>query len=151
MSQNDPGAIRITQVQSRMRQTAHQHGVGQAEVSLLVLTTAPAQPQGSGLPWLLTTWKGFFRCCKHLQVPASSSPLPAVKETYLRDSPVQHRYLLSAMLSKALSGHAAGTGWDEIGFRPVFFTIPWLDMLVSVTGAREIDPSPVEAHSLSSI
>lgn len=55
------------------------------------------------------------------------------------------------MLSKALSTHAAGAGCNEIGFKPVFFTIPWLDMLVSVTGAGEIDPAPVEAHSLSRI
>lgn len=55
------------------------------------------------------------------------------------------------MLSKALSAHEAGTGWNEIGFKPVFFTIPWLGILVSVTGAGEIDTAPVRAHSLSSI
>lgn len=54
------------------------------------------------------------------------------------------------MLSKVLSTHTAGTGCNEIGFRPVFFTAPWLDMLVSVTGAREISPAPVKAHSVSS-
>lgn len=51
------------------------------------------------------------------------------------------------MLSKALSTHAAGAGCNEIGFKPVFFTILWLDMLVSVTGAGEIDPAPAESHS----
>ena len=51
------------------------------------------------------------------------------------------------MLSKALSTHAAGAGCNEIGFKPVFFTIPWLDMLVSVTGAGEINPDPAEVRS----
>lgn len=55
------------------------------------------------------------------------------------------------MLSKALSTHAPGTVCNEIGFKPVFFTTPWLDVLVSVTGAGEIDPAPVKACSLSSI
>lgn len=47
--------------------------------------------------------------------------------------------------------HAAGAGCNEIHFKPVFFAIPQLDMLVSVTGAEEIDPTPVEVHPLGSI
>lgn len=48
------------------------------------------------------------------------------------------------MLSKALSMHAAGTGCNKIGFKPVFFTVIHLDMLESVTGARKINLTPVK-------
>lgn len=46
--------------------------------------------------------------------------------------------------------HAAGTGCNEIGFKPVFFTVPQLDTLASVTGAGKINPTQVKAYSGSS-
>lgn len=63
----------MTQVQAGMRQAALQPGVGQAEVSLLVLMAAPAQPWGTGLPRLLATCKGCFsgavNICRYLLPP----------------------------------------------------------------------------------
>lgn len=46
--------------------------------------------------------------------------------------------------------HAAGTGYNKIRFKPVFFTVTCLDMLESVTGAGKINLVPVKTHSVSS-